>query len=173
MVIILKMYNYRFSNITLFLIRLFITFLILVLLLIFDKISIIDYDKLKNNINYNINFVNIFNDFIGIKQKDEVIDVMSFDEYQYIDNYYICYSDDNKVYSVNSGYLYKIEYDENNLYTIYVLYDNDLVIKYQNINKLSINIYSKLKNKQMLGFCENYYTFTLCNKYEQEINLND
>lgn len=141
-----------------FFLRVFITILILFLIVILDKFKYININNIQEKLNYNINFINVFNKYLGVQTKEEDTEVFNeiyLNEVD-IDNGVRRYvEDEHIVLSEVNGYIYKIEYSS--VYSIYILTDNNIIYKYSNMYSIDVSIYKEVKINDCLGIANSFY----------------
>ena len=157
-----------------FLIRLFLSFLLLFTLVISDKYNIINLDKIKTSISYNINPLNIINKLNGTL---EIIDLGSLDEqkvtvnqkeYQLINNKRRYYCDEYEaINNYVAGVITKVEkkrIDKKITYNITILGIDNNIYNYYNVDSFDHHIYKYLKTDEIIGSCSDYYELMINKK---------
>lgn len=149
-----------------FLYKLVISLLLLFILCLLDKFKIINTNKTKENINYNINLLQTI---VKVNGKLNLIDLGTEEEIK-VSNEPLIYEENNKINTsletgiknYNCGVCTKIEKDEKYKITILGIDNKEYV--YGNIDNLDIHIYSYLKTGDIIGSSSSYYTLDINEK---------
>lgn len=148
---------------TKFLWRLFVSSLILFSIVILDKYQYLKINKIKEELNYNINPLNIVNKLNG---KLNLIELGNEEETSVSKNYldYIEISNNLYRYSVDqytpvnnymAGVVTKIE--RSDTITVTIAGIDNIEYIYYNLDSFDYHIYQYLKTNQTLGSATNYY----------------
>lgn len=165
-----------------FLYKLLFLSALLVLIIFLDKKSIIDINKIKREMNQNINITNIIKEVNGkldfIDLNNDIINVSVNDSRstKISENKYLYEIKKSDVLNQSLGSVNKIN-KVNNYYNIEILDENNNLIIYKNLNKINVKIYQIVKVNEIIGYAKNNDNEISVNEgyiycYELEINEN-
>lgn len=151
--------HYNYINKLFF--RIFLSTLILLCLVIIDKISM-NIKKIRiceNSINKSWNFLNLvttfngmFGEFIVIDETVEVDNKQLYDDINYIQNINVITNTSiNGVIICESGVVTKILKDEDKLYTVEILSNDDVLYCYSNLSTVDVSIYTYIEAGNIIG----------------------
>lgn len=138
-----------------FLYKLVLLTFILLLGVVLDKISVINLESVKNDLNKNLNVIDVVKavngDFNIIDLGDNSISVNVNDyKIEEENGVYKYYLKTDKVVNFSLGYVAKI-FKENSSYKVFILDENDNLYCYYNLAKVNVKLYQIVKVNEVIG----------------------
>lgn len=160
-----KIFNQSLNK---FIYRLFICFMLLFIVCIFDKYEYINIKEYQEKMNGNIKILNVVNVING---KLNLIDLGSGEEIAVSKEYNniivtneLTKIDTNEYIGIknyNAGVVIKIEkdssYNKDNTYNIYIESIDGNIYKYSNLDTVNTHIYKYIKTNDIIGSSSDYY----------------